>query len=294
MSIGKFSFSNLVLGGASFSTLSLLEVSRILDYAQELGVCEIDTSPLYGNSESVIGHYLKGNSAFQVSTKVGRPLTLPYSPSLINSQIEQSLERLGCNQLENVFIHSLPAKVSLDEHNFTALQNLRRTGVAKNIGYSGDNLDLELVAGFFDSYMCSFNYLNRSNANFISELTDLSNVYLKRVLANGIWDTARRDRWQMLFRIYTQGIKSVDTQTYLFRLFKMFSLRELSTNGLELFINFSLANARGARLVFGISSVMHLKQIADVLNSNFEIYGETWAPDIYNFNSAKYGWEAII
>jgi aryl-alcohol dehydrogenase-like predicted oxidoreductase len=283
-----------VLGGASFSKLPPVEVFRILEYAQELGICEIDTSPLYGSSEKTIGQYLKMNYAFKISTKVGRPSTLPYSPSLINSQIEQSLESLGCDQLENVFIHSLPAKISLDEYNLSALLRTKQLSLTRNIGYSGDNMDLKLTAGIFDSYMCTFNYLDRSNANFISNYSGHSNLYLKRVLANGIWNTARLDRLRMLFRIYSQGIESVDTQTYLFRLLKMFNLRDLSKSGLELFINFSLANASGARLVFGVSSVMHLKEIAEVLNSNFEIYGESWARDIYNSNSAKYGWLAII
>jgi len=290
----KFSFSNLVLGGASFQTLSSVEVSRILEFAQEIGVCEIDTSPLYGNSEKVIGDFLRGNPAFRISTKVGRPLTLPYSPSLIYSQVEQSLERLGCSQLENVFIHSLPAKVSLDEHNFAALQQLKFMNVAKYIGYSGDNSELDLVAGFFDSYMCTLNYLDRRNATFISKLPSNANLYLKRVLANGVWDSSRKNRAHIQLRILTQGIDSVDTHTYLFRLFKMFGFRDLSSTGLGLFINFCLANATDSRLVVGVSNLAHLKQIFDVLNSEYKLGGQLWDDHIYSSNSAKYKWEAII
>jgi hypothetical protein len=74
----------------------------------------------------------------------------------------------------------------------------------------------------------------------------------------------------------------------------MFALRDVSTKGLELFINFALAQADGSKLVIGVSSLMHLQQIHRVLIVNSEILGGDWAPDTYQKNSTRYKWEAVV
>jgi aryl-alcohol dehydrogenase-like predicted oxidoreductase len=67
---------NIIIGGSKFDTLSQKKLNQFLDYAISVGVYQIDTSPLYGNSEEMIGNYQKINPQLRITTKVGLPRAL--------------------------------------------------------------------------------------------------------------------------------------------------------------------------------------------------------------------------
>ncbi len=144
-----------------------------VDAAWKLGIRYFDTAPHYGLglSERRLGAALSGRprDAYVVSTKVGRllePLPSPYgrddggfdvaathrrvwdfSRDGVLRSLEQSLERLGLDRLDVVFIHD-PDDHWADafDHAYPVLEELRGEGVVSSIG-AGMN-QAEMLADF--------------------------------------------------------------------------------------------------------------------------------------------------
>ncbi|WP_394525509.1 aldo/keto reductase [Paenarthrobacter nicotinovorans] len=125
----------------------------------------IDTSNEYGsggNSERRIGQALAEAGGcpdgFVVATKVDPvPGTKDYSGDRVRRSIDESLERLGLDQLPLVYLHD-PEKIAFEEGvgpggPLEALIDLRNQGVIRSLGVAGGPIDLEqqyLATGEFD------------------------------------------------------------------------------------------------------------------------------------------------
>lgn len=164
---------------------------QILDAAWESGIRYFDTAPHYGLglSERRLGAFLstKPRDEFTVSTKVGRLLrpdpggagrlddendfVVPadltrvwdFTPEGVRSSLEDSLERLGLDSVDIVYLHDperFDLRRGLDE-GLPALAKLREEGLAEAVGVgsmstealqiaaSSGVLDLLMVAGRF-------------------------------------------------------------------------------------------------------------------------------------------------
>lgn len=151
--------------------------AEIVDQAWDLGVRFFDTAPLYGHglSEQRLGHALASRQRedFVLSSKAGRVME-PADPSTIDSglwvqpapnaavydysydgimrSVEQSLERLGTDYLDIIFMHDIDRYTHGDEQpvmfakaideGFAALVKLREQGVAKAIGVGVNEADV--------------------------------------------------------------------------------------------------------------------------------------------------------
>ena len=179
-----------MLGGASLINLSLSEVDRLLQTAADHGVRRLDTAPLYGDSQKLLGSALKDYPCLLVSSKVGRPNFSDFNPKGIKKSVELTLNDLGISQLDTLFVHSLPKSYWKSE-NLEALEEIRRAGLVDRIGFSGDNEDLQAASTirFFNCLMFSLNPLDLSNLKFLNQNTNAPpQLYLKRVLANGVFN----------------------------------------------------------------------------------------------------------
>lgn len=141
----------LVLGtaglGGAWGEIDKEESLRTLLYALEQGIERLDTAPAYQNAEKIVGEVLgqwRGGKPI-VSTKVGK---LPgqadddnlnnYDLEVMEKSIEDSLARLGCDQLDLLFLHEpqkVPAEMIREVVAF--LENLTVTGKVKSIGLGG-------------------------------------------------------------------------------------------------------------------------------------------------------------
>jgi aryl-alcohol dehydrogenase-like predicted oxidoreductase len=122
MGIGAMSFSNFY--GATNDENSY----KILETAMDLGVNHIDTANVYGMgvSEERIGSFLKSNGTsakqyFKIATKGGISKDNNGNQFFDNSydhlkkELDNSLDRLGVDQVELYYIHRLDKTRSLDE-----------------------------------------------------------------------------------------------------------------------------------------------------------------------------------
>ncbi len=119
----------------------------ILDAAIDLGINHIDTSDIYGSglSEERIGLFIKANREakkfFRIATKGGIERGSSGGTRFNNSKeyltkcLENSLERLGVEQVELYYVHRREAGRSIEEVTET-LQSLVKSGKTKQIGFS--------------------------------------------------------------------------------------------------------------------------------------------------------------
>jgi len=173
--------SRLGIGGGSLANLSGDDgVRTLLNFCWEQGLRYFDTAPLYaaGASEMRFGTGLKGRprDQFVLSTKLGRFVhegreAFDYTASGAAGSIEQSLERLGLERIDIVFIHDVTPAIHGDafERQFAAamagaypyLADLRARGVIGAIGVGMADAEVSLRfarAGQFDCFMLAGGY----------------------------------------------------------------------------------------------------------------------------------------
>jgi D-threo-aldose 1-dehydrogenase len=173
---GGISFTELGFGAAPlgnlFRAIAEDEAQAVLEGAWTAGVRYFDTAPLYGLglSETRINHFLRGKprSDYVISTKVGRLLTavppgqgdgpdkwidvparrerFDYSHDGVMQSLEASLERLGLDRIDLVYVHDLDVfthgSVAAKEARlaafmaggYRALTRLRNEGVIAGFG----------------------------------------------------------------------------------------------------------------------------------------------------------------
>ena len=133
--------------------------------ALETGCTLIDTAQLYGGgvSERIIGRALRerpdlAQSAI-VTTKCGRqPRGYNYEADAVRRSIEESLEKLGLERIEIVFIHDAMGvpkeKVLGEKYALGALRRLQKDGIVRHVGCALNDPDpnAEYIAtGEFDA-----------------------------------------------------------------------------------------------------------------------------------------------
>lgn len=161
----------LGLGGATLGGVAPVtkpEAQAIVERAYQAGVRYFDTAPQYGygKSERIVGDGLRGRGGYVVSTKVGRLLKprrearpasdvwhepLPFEPAYdysfdgIMRAYEDSLQRLGLDHIDIVFVHdpdvyvretgqSHDAFIKAVDGAYKALDQLRSSGDIRAIG----------------------------------------------------------------------------------------------------------------------------------------------------------------
>lgn len=129
----------------------------LLDHARAIGLTRFDTANTYGGgvSEAVLGEWLQRQDRawradIQVATKVGNPNGCPpgerpLSRSQIAFHLDQSLQRLGLEQIGLYYLHEFDRLTPLDE-TLRALEDALRQGKIASFGVSNaTRADLEAV-----------------------------------------------------------------------------------------------------------------------------------------------------
>ncbi len=144
-------------------------------YAFENGIRSLDTSPSYNQSETVVGKALKqwkGERPF-ISTKVGRlksenahDTVVDYSASRMTQSVEESLETLGVDYVDLLFLHE-PYLVTLERMDevLDTLKGFVQKGYARSLGVGGNPTDgfrpyinkdnFQVVSGFLKVDACN-------------------------------------------------------------------------------------------------------------------------------------------
>lgn len=148
------------------------EVFKILDFAQKNQITWLDTAENYGNSQTVLGEYLKYNpGVFCVQSKISS------ETQDVTKNIERTLNDLQIDYLHSYLFHSFN-QFRINQNNIREkLLNLKNKGYCKTLGVSiynnEEGTDKELL-DFADEVQLPFNLLDNYNQrkNLIQLLKD--------------------------------------------------------------------------------------------------------------------------
>jgi predicted aldo/keto reductase-like oxidoreductase len=173
-------------GGAALPTAWLNPLSRedrvgLVRYAYERGVRYFDTSPVYMESEAILGDALKDRRR-QVCLVTKVEAT---KPAEVRKSVEQSLKALQTDYLDLILIHGTPGieQMSVEQAMkiHAQLVKLRDERIIHFIGFSAHGYfdkALGLIASnSFDQCMLSYGYLPRGYDQLWSaRMTELRNA----------------------------------------------------------------------------------------------------------------------
>jgi aryl-alcohol dehydrogenase-like predicted oxidoreductase len=183
------------VGGAEMSESA---AGTLLNRAIDRGVNLVDTARGYGLSEERIGRHLSWRREdFHLITKVGYLVdgAEDWTAAAIEKGLEQALVRLKTDRVEVALLHSCPRAVLERDDVLRALESLRSRGLARFVGYSGENADLDRALELepFSVVETSVSFVDQGLYERLSRIESGGvGVIAKRPLANAFWRFAER------------------------------------------------------------------------------------------------------
>jgi aryl-alcohol dehydrogenase-like predicted oxidoreductase len=260
----------IVLGTSILPKFNKIESNKLLSSGFEISNL-VDTSPNYLNSETILGDYRSEfYGQFKISTKCLHHIN-NISVAKMKTQFHNSLQNLGVDSVDYLFVHTTDFTDFSSEH-FRTLMSFKSKGLAKNIGYSGDNLNLKLFSKnfgrSFDAFMVTHNIVDQGNRRLILEIKDnySSQIFSKRSMANGFWRTKNIARKILRRRIPDREIYKKRWQNFCYdtpiiknKMFNEFFL----FNYLDEYIDF---------VCIGLSNQNQVKKLKEILQNPKMIY----------------------
>lgn len=189
------SFPRLIFGTASLSRnygisnpkneRDELRAPELIEAAQNIGITNFDTAPVYGEAELLLGKYLEKNCANQIDSKISTVDCNSFQ-SILNS-IKSSLEKIQNDHLNILYLHDEEALFHTRNSNLMSdLQELRELGYFKKIGVSIYSIgQLEKITAFFpqiEVIQVPENICDRRfrQAKLVEELADSGTEFIVR------------------------------------------------------------------------------------------------------------------
>lgn len=164
------------------------EVRDILGFAKQNNIKTLDTAPLYGNSEKVLGEI--GVDDYQIITKT---TLLKDDVNEVVNNFYKSLESLNRTQVEGLLIHNIN---DIENKRFDALFEklniLKESKLVKKIGfstYTPEQVDFLLANFDFDLIQVPFNVFDTRlvNNGQLQALKDKSiEIHVRSVFLQGL------------------------------------------------------------------------------------------------------------
>jgi aryl-alcohol dehydrogenase-like predicted oxidoreductase len=174
--------------------------ARVLNTALDGGINFLDTSACYQISEDLIGQSVAHRrSEFVLATKCGHVAGgyegKGWTKQTIDHSIERSLKRLKTDYLDIVQLHSCRIEILEKGESITALEDAKRQGKIRFVGYSGDNEAAlwAVKSGRFDTLQTSFNLVDQKARGelFAAAGERRMGIIIKRPIANAAWGAVK-------------------------------------------------------------------------------------------------------
>jgi aryl-alcohol dehydrogenase-like predicted oxidoreductase len=231
------------------------EIAAILQYASMNHMDTLDTAMAYGESEQRLGSV--GVSEWNVITKLPAiPEHCDDITAFVQASIIGSLQRLNVNVLYGLLLHA--PKQLLDTRGdllYRALTQLKKERIVAKIGisiYTPDELDNLLPYYDFDLVQAPFNILDRRlmTTGWMQRLKEANiELHVRSIFLQGLLLMNKQNRpakfkpWQSLWHRWDSW------------------LEEEALTPLEACLNFALSQPAIHRIVVGLDSLNHLKEI---------------------------------
>lgn len=180
---------------------------QVVQHASDLGINYIDTAPLYGKSEELLGPALaEVEQPFHLATKVGfDPKDFDFKRDSVLWSLERSLKRLGLGKLTIAQIHevNIPGWERIVEPGMAldGLREAQKRGLCDFIGITGRGIPLlaRLAAtGEFDTVMVYHDYhpcCQKAAEEVIPAAADQDmGIVVATVLASGLFVEGERQK----------------------------------------------------------------------------------------------------
>ncbi|MFP5428329.1 MAG: aldo/keto reductase [Gammaproteobacteria bacterium] len=238
--------------------MQINEARRVLQAARDAGIDTLDTAIAYGDSEAVLGKLpLDG---FELISKLPEiPEQVANVNAWVTEQCRGALERLGIDRLRGLLLHR-PQQLMGDKGQalYSALLKLREQGAVEKIGISiYCPSELEAFEGHlsFDMIQVPFNPIDRRllNSGWLERLHERNvEVHVRSIFMQGLLlmdaqsRPAKFQRWASTWVAWQQW------------------LEQTGQTPLEACLRFVLSFPQIARVVVGVDSEAHLRQITNV------------------------------
>jgi aryl-alcohol dehydrogenase-like predicted oxidoreductase len=175
--------TRIIFGSWALCKATQTEADKILGLLQEYGINHIDTAPMYGNAEKIIGPWLeKHREAFFIATKSRKR-----SRQGALDDLKRSLERLRVDYIDLWQMHGLTnpvgwAKAMGPDGTLEAFLEARDEGLVRFLGITGHSTKVpamhkqSLERFGFDSVLLPYNYLLLKNPRYAAAFTELTKI----------------------------------------------------------------------------------------------------------------------
>ena len=182
--------SQIIFGAYALRSATRVEAERTLEILLEHGVNHIDTGRTYGNSEGLIGSWMKKHrDDFFVATK-SRSRT--YEGAW--KDLRRSLDRLRVDHIDLWQFHGLTSQTGWEKAMgpggaLEALIEARQEGLVRYLGVTGHGnraaaMHLQSLERFdFDSVLLPYNYCQMQIASFAADFDKLIELCRERNVA---------------------------------------------------------------------------------------------------------------
>ena len=233
------------------------EAAAILRQAWASGVNTLDTAIVYGESERRLGEI--GVAGWRIVTKLPAvPENCPDVSDWVERSVDDSMARLGVPRLSGLLLHRPHQLLEpAGEDLFAALLAQKDRGVVDKIGisiYGPDELQVLFARFAFDLVQAPLNVVDR------------------RLVSSGWLDTLYAAGTEVHVRsVFLQGLLLVDPTSRPDRFARWHVLwdrwhawlRERELTPLEACLGFVLSHEKVGRVVVGVDSVCHFREILE-------------------------------
>jgi aryl-alcohol dehydrogenase-like predicted oxidoreductase len=155
LEVSEYGFGAWGIGGDSYGPVERADALAALAVAEELGCNLVDTAAVYGESEAIIGEFLKGRrDRWVVATKYS------FQKDGLEKTLEQQLRRLGTDYIDFYQLHSAP---DASDEIYRQLERLQASGKLRYIGvslYSANNIRQVLADDRLDGFQVAFSLVD--------------------------------------------------------------------------------------------------------------------------------------
>lgn len=251
--------NKLVLGTVQFGMdyginnpagqISESEVFKILEYAGTSGIDLLDTAHTYGNSEEIIGKFVKqSGKKFKIISKVPKP----EAGRNIASYLEESLKKLNSTSLYAYLFHNFDSYKENPEL-LEQLQELKKLSKVEKIGFSlyhPSEIDYLLENKIdFDIIQAPYSVFDQRFESRFMQLKKIGKeVHVRSVFLQGLVFKNPDE--------LTPGFIKIKPQ-----LQKLIEISKQSKIGISgLCINFATLNENINNVVIGVDSLLNLQE----------------------------------
>jgi len=201
--------TRVIFGSWALSKATQKEADQVLELLLEFGINHIDTAPMYGNAEKLIGTWMKEHrDKFFVATK-----TRKRNSQGALADLNNSLHTLGIEQIDLLQLHGLTNPVGWEDAMkptgaLEALVNAREQGMLRFLGVTGHSNQTpamhrrSLERYDFESVMLPYSYRQMRLPHYAADFSELLDICQKRVVAVQTIKSIARRPWKDQARTY--------------------------------------------------------------------------------------------